>query len=223
MAVKHKQTETDQIYFCTFTCLNWIPLFEITNVYDEIYKWFNLLIKSHHQINGFVIMPNHLHLLIYVGDEDKSINTILSNGKRFLAYEIVKRLEESNNNEILETLANAVTPVEHMRKKKHRVFQPSSDIKPCYNERFLRQKLEYIHANPVKGKWNLATTFEEYRHSSAGYYELNQPHQYVAVTHYKDAGRASSLSGDDTMKQKSDDHTSNVKASAKTCRGFSFL
>jgi len=198
MAIKHKQTETDQIYFCSFTCFDWISLFEITNLYDEIYKWFNLLIKNNHQIIGFVIMPNHLHLLIYVKGGENSVNTILSNGKRFLAYEIVKRLEESENNKILERLAKAVTPVERTRKKKHRVFERSSDIKPCYSERFVRQKLEYTHANPVKGKWRLATTFVAYPHSSAGYYELNEPHPHVAVTHYKDAGIVSSLSGDDT-------------------------
>jgi REP element-mobilizing transposase RayT len=53
-------------------------------LYDEIYKWFNILINKGNEIEGFVIMPNHLHLLIFVNKED-NINMLLANGKRFLA------------------------------------------------------------------------------------------------------------------------------------------
>jgi len=77
MAIKRTQPETDQVYFCSFTCHAWIPLIEITNLYDEIYKWFNILIRDNHQVVGLVIMPNHLHVLIYVQSGEKSINTVL--------------------------------------------------------------------------------------------------------------------------------------------------
>jgi hypothetical protein len=33
------------------------------------------------------------------------------------------------------------------------------------------QKLNYIHANPLQGKWNLADTAIDYRFSSAAFYE----------------------------------------------------
>lgn len=188
MPVKLTQTETDMTYFCTFTCLDWISLFQITNTYDEIYKWFSLLTKNNHQILGFVIMPNHLHLLIHIKSSDKSINTILSNGKRFLAYKIVRRLKEQRNDSILKKLSDSLKPDERARQKKHRIFQPSSDIKPCYSEEFLVQKLDYIHYNPVKGKWNLAEDFSQYHHSSACFYYNNAIHPFVEITHYKDAG-----------------------------------
>ena len=90
---------------------------------------------------------------------------------------------------------------EKNRKKKHRVFEISSDIKPCYTEKFLLQKLNYIHNNPVSKKWKLASLPELYPHSSAAYYLMNQPHEHVSLTHYKDVGRAlisaSSPAGDD--------------------------
>ena len=35
-------------------------------------------------------MTNHLHALIDFGVSEKNINTMVSNGKRFNAYEIVK-------------------------------------------------------------------------------------------------------------------------------------
>jgi len=202
MSVKRAQSEKNQTYFCSFTCLDWVSLFEITNLYDEIYKWFNLLQEDNHQIIAFVIMPNHLHLLVHINQTEKSINTILANGKRFLAYEIVKRLEEQGNHPLLKKLSEAVTQQERKRKKKHRVFQLSSDIKPCYTEKFVIQKLDYIHFNPTKGKWNLADDFTKYAHSSAMFYELNVQHPKIQITHYKDAGAPSRIvpgAGDDKL------------------------
>ena len=48
-----------------------------------------------------------------------------------------------------------------------KAFEPSFDAKPIYTEKFLYQKLDYIHHNPVKGKWNLCGDFTTYLHSSA--------------------------------------------------------
>jgi REP element-mobilizing transposase RayT len=191
MAIKLSQSEKRQTYFCTFTCVDWLPLFEITKLHDTIYNWFNLLISKQHQISGFVIMPNHIHLLIYVSEGKSTINSILGNGKRFLAYEIVKRLETRTKIDILSILQSHVTPEEKKRQKKHRVFEVSSDIKPCYTEKFLLQKLDYIHSNPVRGKWQLSKTAEEYPHSSAAFYELYKDHPEIKITHYKDLGHES--------------------------------
>lgn len=94
--VKHRLAQADDALFCTITfilinanpinvnrkcsntsvrsqCKNWLHLFEITNLYDEIYKWFNILITKGNEIEAFVIMPNHLHLLIFV-NETNNIN-----------------------------------------------------------------------------------------------------------------------------------------------------
>src|SRR6478736_8457211 len=109
MSIKLTQEEKDQTYFCTFTCIDWIHLFELVELYDEIYKWFNILISKRHQVVAFVIMPNHLHALIHIAEGEESINTILANGKRFLAYEIIKRLEKEKREDILSILASHVT------------------------------------------------------------------------------------------------------------------
>ena len=46
-------------------------------------------------------MPNHLHVLIDFAYSIKSVNKIVSNGKRFMAYKIVERLKEQNRSVIL--------------------------------------------------------------------------------------------------------------------------
>jgi|SRR5215203_1464062 len=101
MSVRRAIPEKDGIYFITFTCKNWLPLFELTNSYNAVYKWFDHLKTNGHYITGYVILPNHLHVLIGFKALTKSINTVVSNGKRFIAYEIVKRLKKQKQPEFV--------------------------------------------------------------------------------------------------------------------------
>ncbi len=64
MPVKLQITESDGVYFITFTCHQWLPLIAQANSYDLVYKWFDYLKRKGHYITGFVIMPNYVHALI---------------------------------------------------------------------------------------------------------------------------------------------------------------
>ena len=132
-------------------------------------------------------MPNHLHCLLYLPEGAKTIDKIVGNGKRFMAYEMIDRLKEVNNRNLLLFLENGVTSVERKKGKLHQAFQPSFDAKPCYSEWFIEQKLDYMHHNPVSGKWNLVEDYTDYIHSSAGFYECGRK-GLIDVTHYKDVG-----------------------------------
>jgi len=158
------------IYFITFTCHQWLPLFELTRAYDIIYKWFDHLKGKGHYILGYVIMPNHLHALIGFSNSTTSINNIIGGGKRFIAYEIISRLKLQNEVEVLSQLAEAVSIRERKRGKLHEVFQPSFDWKECRSREFMKQKIDYIHKNPCSGKWKLADDLVNYSHSSAKFY-----------------------------------------------------
>ena len=184
MSTRRQQNEKEIIFFITITCYNWISLFEITNFYDEIYKWFDVLKEKNNQVNAYVIMPNHLHALIRVDKISPEINKLAGNGKRFMAYEMVKRLEHLNRDDLLKQMEKAVLPDEVKKGKLHQVFEPSFDCKPCYTKKFLEQKLDYIHHNPCSGKWNLADEFTDYPHSSARFYEADI-HAKYAVDDYR--------------------------------------
>ena len=49
-----------------------------------VYKWFEYLKSKDHNVKGYVIMPNHLHVLTDFKNTSKSINTIVSEGKKFI-------------------------------------------------------------------------------------------------------------------------------------------
>ena len=139
MPVKVSIKEPSGTYFITFTCANWLPLIQLTNAYDAVYKWFDTLVKNGHFISGFVIMPNHVHALISFKNNGQSINTIVGNGKRFMAYEIIKRLEAQGETKVLTNLQLGVTAKDRLKNKKHEVWKYSFDWKECHTNEFMLQ------------------------------------------------------------------------------------
>lgn len=162
------------VYFITFTNYNWLPLFDIADAYDSVYQWFDYLKSKGHEIAGYVIMPNHLHVLVWFKQNEQSINTQVSNGKRFMAYDIVSRLQEQGKTEILNQLSEGVSASDRERGKLHQVFNHSFDMKLCYGKDFIKQKLDYMHMNPISKKWRLVDDIIEYKHSSAMFYETGR-------------------------------------------------
>jgi REP element-mobilizing transposase RayT len=185
MSVRRKIYEHNGLYFITFTCARWIPLYQITDGYTLVYKWFDYLKTQGHFLIAYTIMPDHVHCLIAFKQTKKSINTIVANGKRFMAYDLVKLLQQQNQTAILQKLSSLVNDTDRSRNKKHEVFEPSFDCKECRSDKFVWQKIEYIHNNAVTEKYKLVELAEEYEHSSASQYLKNEVKQYE-VLHYKD-------------------------------------
>ena len=53
-------------------------------------------------------MPNHVHTIQYFPKPGFNLNKIIGNAKRFMAYEIIKRLKQLNRQDILDDLSNGV-------------------------------------------------------------------------------------------------------------------
>jgi len=180
----HTKIDKEGIYFITFTCYDWLPLIELSQGYDAVYNFFNVLSKQNHTVLAYVIMPNHLHLLLHYSG-GKSLNTVIGNGKRFMAYEVINLLEKKGNEIVLKKLQAEVKDKDRSRGKKHEVWINSFDVKECRTEKFILQKLIYIHENPVRGKWKLSATSLDYLHSSARFY-FNGGQQLFEVKDYRD-------------------------------------
>ena len=194
MPVRFQHHQNDNsCYFITFTCYKWLQLFEIAGAYDTVYKWFDHLYNNKIYVTGYVIMPNHVHVLLYFPQMPGSLNTVIGNAKRFMAYEIIKRLEENKETKLLDLLHSGVKKREAKKGQIHKVFEDSFDAKACYSEEFIFQKLQYIHHNPVSKKWNLVSDFADYEHSSASFYE-SKVRKYENIVHINDA-LASKLPG----------------------------
>ena len=159
------------IYFITITCFKWKRLFDLADAWDAVYKWFDALFERDTRVAGYVIMPNHVHTLLYFPQMPTSLNRVMSNAKRFMAYEIITGLEKKKYFQLLDELHGHVKKHEKKKGQLHKVFEESFDAKECRSREFIKQKLDYIHKNPVSKRWQLVTDYADYPHSSASFYE----------------------------------------------------
>lgn len=182
MGVRKTQIQLPGYYFITFTNYNWLPLFALSGGYDLVYQWFDVLRRQGHELIAYVIMPNHIHLMLAYSGYGPSINTLVGNGKRLMAYEMIRRLQATQQDAILQQLAAAVPAGARTRGKRYQVFRPSFHLLHCYSQQFIVQKLQYIHKNPCAKKWSLAAHPAQYRYSSAIFYENGQAADYPVVS-----------------------------------------
>ena len=179
MSVRTEIEKEVGIYFITITCHKWLPLFQMADAYESIFNWFRAMERDENKIAAFVVLPNHLHVLIEFNNVSKSVNQYVANGKRFIAYDIVKKLRAKNLNELLNKLQEGVNTTQKNLGKKHEVFEPSFECKRCMTNAFTLQKLNYIHNNPVKGKWKLVENPVDYKYSSMKQYETGKSGVYA--------------------------------------------
>lgn len=120
MPVRRSISEYFGIYSITLTCCRWKNLFEEADGYDVVYEWFDHLKSKGHFVLGYVIMPNRLHAILgFRHTHGESINKIVGNGKRFMAYGLIKRLEKGNFIQTLKELS---------------AFVNATDWKECLDE-----------------------------------------------------------------------------------------
>ena len=172
MAIRHKEYLSDRIYFITFSVFKWQKIFISKKYIDLVYKWFDY-IKNHYEIkiHGYVIMPHHLHLLLYFPENSPIISKVIQNGKRFLAYQIIKLLKEDQRVDILNIFSSGA---EVKKGAKHKVFQDRYDSKEIDSKNLFIEKINYIHNNPCNKGWMLAEDPVSYKYSSASNYYLGE-------------------------------------------------
>ena len=141
MSVRSPHDQQDNShYFVTFTCYQWLPLFQIADAYSCVYKWFDSLYEKEIRVTAYVIMPNHIHVLICFPKMKQSLNIVIGNAKRFMAYEIIRKLKEKKDHEILGKLAAGVNNREKKKGQLHKVFEESFEAKECHSAKFIFQK-----------------------------------------------------------------------------------
>ena len=130
------------------------------------------------KIHGYVIMPNHIHLLIFITDRSPELKALIFNGKRFLGIGLKKILLEDRKNHLLNFFAERKTKsASHFA-----FFEPRYDSLQITTQKFYLEKLNYIHNNPCSKNWNLADQPEEYSYSSASNYILGKGIYEVDIT-----------------------------------------
>ena len=91
--------------------------------------------------------------------------------KRHTARQIIRQLMAEEKAEKLGILQK----LNKHEGQNYKVWEDSYDARDIFTPEFLWQKMEYIHYNPCRPKWNLAASPEVYPWSSARFYMLDKP------------------------------------------------
>ncbi|MFH0884058.1 MAG: transposase [bacterium] len=155
--------EPSHAHFLTFGTFHHVPLFKHENLCAMFLQQLALSRKQlGFQLWAFVVMPDHVHLLLYP-QGDVSITHILSSIKRGFAWQALQFLREGAP-KILSAL---------QRKQRgnvtHHIWQAGGGHdRNIFGDEALRKTMEYIHGNPVRK--GLVGLPEEWPWSSAGFW-----------------------------------------------------
>ena len=161
--------------FITITCLEWKPLLEEDRFKDIITNSLDFLTTQKRiLVYGFVIMSNHFHL-IWQMLSDHLREEVQRDFLKYTAQQILKLLRNENSSMTQDVLVNA-------KDRKRQVWERNSLSIPVWSASVFNEKLEYIHYNPVKA--GLCQYPEDYKYSSARFYELNEKN-WQFLTHHE--------------------------------------
>ena len=163
------------IQFFTAVCTDWLPILKNDECKDVIIRSLKYRVQTKEVgVAGFVIMPNHIHIIWRM-----SVETERENLQRdFLTITANKSLTRNEPEMIKSITVN-------LKDRKLQVWKRNSMSIDLHNEKFLLQKLNYIHNNPCHPKWELATHPCNYLYSSAQFY-YNRENSFEILQHYAD-------------------------------------
>jgi putative transposase len=123
-------------------------------------------ILGQYELFAFVVMPNHIHCVIRcLGDWE--VGAVVREIKKSTASLILRQYEAEDNTEAITFFAAAVKPGQ---RQTHAVWEDEYQAKDITTPEFLRQKMEYLHNNPLQPHWQLADYPARYVWSSARFY-----------------------------------------------------
>lgn len=169
MSRKYKFHEKQGAYFISFATVYWIDVF-VREVYFAIMiDSLNYCRKNKGmEIFGYCIMPSHVHLIFRSALGEPS--ALIRDFKGFTSKRILQEIEDSPVESRKEWL---LWMFEQAGKKnsnvKHRQFwQQHNQPIEIWTEKVFRQKLNYVHENPVKS--GFVTEAVDWKYSSARNY-----------------------------------------------------
>jgi len=167
--------EFNRIYFYTATIKDWIPLLKEDQLKDIIINSLKYLIdKKKIVLYGFVLMPNHIHLIWEQLEMNRNESPQASLMK-FTAHKFLEFLQNSNSDFITNFKVENNT-------REYQFWKRESLNVDIYSPSVIYQKLDYVHNNPTQGKWMLNDSPIAYKYSSAYFYETGED-KFKILTH----------------------------------------
>lgn len=142
---RYKVRDTAYPHFLTCTVAGWLPVFTRSDTADILLNsWRFLQERGRLSLYGYVILENHIHWIAAAGDLIKEVGDF----KSYTARRIIDLLEARRVRTLLRQLRD--NKLAHKVDRDYQLWQEGSHPQMIFSEEVMRQKLEYIHYNPVK-------------------------------------------------------------------------
>ncbi|MFW6127411.1 MAG: REP-associated tyrosine transposase [Thermodesulfobacteriota bacterium] len=150
-------------HFLTHTVVAWVPVFTRRPYFDLILQTLSFCRQNKGlKLFAWVVLDNHMHLLVS-GDQ---VPKIMKEFKSFTAREVIRLAQEDRKDWLLTQFK--VNKLRHKNQSAYQVWQEGHHPQLIATEQMLRQKIEYIHQNPVTA--GLVDNLEDWPYSSARNY-----------------------------------------------------
>ncbi len=153
------------VYFVTYCIVEWLPVFISESACKIVTESLNFCHQRKYlRINAFVLMPTHLHAIVFDGDFDNErLQKSLTDFRKFTGRSLSDFCVGHMPDCFHETLRGSSTA-----DRERRFWQSSRHPEALQTEKFWRQKFDYLHENPVRK--GLVTRAAYWRYSSAAHY-----------------------------------------------------
>jgi REP element-mobilizing transposase RayT len=156
-------TEPDKPHFMTCTVMEWLPVFTRPDTVQIILdSWCYQREHEALKLHGYVILENHLHFIA----QAKNLNKCVHDFKSFTARQLIDYLQAHHAERLLTRLRFSKRA--HKTDRDYQFWQEGVHAELVFSEAMMREKLDYIHANPVKRGYVCLP--EHWRYSSASHY-----------------------------------------------------
>jgi REP element-mobilizing transposase RayT len=164
--------DPEGIYFLTFVTVAWVDVFTRARYREILLDSLQYCQKEKGLlIYAWCLMSNHLHLIAGAKHKEPSLSDILRDLKKFTAKQILQSIQnqdepESRREWMLWLFGSAGE--RNSRNTNFQFWQQENHAEYLYSPAFIKQKLDYVHNNPVKEQ--IVEKPEDYLYSSARNY-----------------------------------------------------
>lgn len=164
------------VHHVTGTVHGWQSILLYPDIISIFEEEFNRMIRRWNvDIIGFVIMPEHFHMLLRSG-EGKDVMRFIQGGRRYVSGRVRKIIDTDNNSFRVYCSTNdidlAVFYSKTGGKSTFRFWKEKPRVFPLSKEIDIQKKLDYIHNNPVRR--GLVNSPDEWEYSSFRFYADEQ-------------------------------------------------
>jgi putative transposase len=162
---RYRIVQGHAVYFVTFSIVEWLPIFVAEEPCCIVADSLNYCHEHKHlRVNAFVVMPTHLHAIVY--DEDFDANRLkqtLGDMRKYTGQQLTKHCLSH-----MPPCFGSVLRRTAAKDRQHRLWQGGTHPEAVFSKSFWRQKIDYIHNNPIRK--GLVREAHHWRFSSAAYW-----------------------------------------------------